>query len=160
MNNYRVCSISNCGKPVKSRGLCNAHYTRQLRHGDVMEEKAVGTSNGECMRFIREVVLNHDGDECLAWPYSRAKGYGHVWLGEKMIYAHRYVCTLVHGEPPSEDHQCAHSCGNGHLGCVAKNHLRWATQSENMADRVIHAIFGQGENWASLDAPPALGGKP
>lgn len=28
------CSIEDCGKPCESRGYCNMHYTRWLRHGD------------------------------------------------------------------------------------------------------------------------------
>lgn len=29
-----TCSIKDCGDPVDSRGWCNRHYTRWLRHGD------------------------------------------------------------------------------------------------------------------------------
>lgn len=29
------CAVVGCTKPIKSRGWCNAHYTRWLRHGDV-----------------------------------------------------------------------------------------------------------------------------
>lgn len=30
----RECSLSGCGKPAITRGMCNAHYRRLLRHGD------------------------------------------------------------------------------------------------------------------------------
>jgi hypothetical protein len=29
-----ICSIDNCGKPVRARGWCNTHYWRWHRHGD------------------------------------------------------------------------------------------------------------------------------
>jgi 5-methylcytosine-specific restriction endonuclease McrA len=30
----KACSIEGCGKPIKARGLCNAHWIRLRRHGD------------------------------------------------------------------------------------------------------------------------------
>jgi hypothetical protein len=42
--------------------------------------------------------------------------------------------------------QAAHSCGNGHLGCVNPHHLRWVTPKENAADRDDHGTTPKGEN--------------
>lgn len=75
-------------------------------------------------------------DACVTWPFYRTKdGYGKTtrWIG-----AHRLACYLAHGEPPAEKLVAAHNCGKGHLGCVNPNHLRWATQTENMADKWLH----------------------
>lgn len=91
-------------------------------------------ANGEPMRFLREVAAIHDGDGCLTFPYARSRGYGEV--GNRG--AHRVVCEIVHGKPPTPDHEAAHSCGNGHLGCVSGAHLRWATFAENRADMINH----------------------
>lgn len=33
MANSRLCSIPDCGKPVRSKGWCNSHYLRHLIHG-------------------------------------------------------------------------------------------------------------------------------
>lgn len=30
----QTCSVPDCGKPVRTKGLCDPHYKRQLRHGD------------------------------------------------------------------------------------------------------------------------------
>lgn len=48
----------------------------------------------------------------------------------------RHMCKLKNGDPPTPDHEAAHSCGNGKHGCINPNHLRWATDAENMADTV------------------------
>lgn len=48
------------------------------------------------------------------------------------------MCILAHGEPPSPEHVAAHSCGQGHEGCVNPGHLRWATVAENIADTLKH----------------------
>lgn len=84
--------------------------------------------------------VNHSGAECLIWPFSKnQKGYGQVSIGPGDIRkAHRVMCTLAHGEPPTPKHLASHTCGNGHLGCVNPKHLRWQTNSENQLDRRRH----------------------
>lgn len=90
--------------------------------------------NGKTIQWIRDHQAYQHDDWCLMWPFSRTRGYGtFVYLG-KGYYAHRFMCELVHGEPPTPAHQAAHSCGNGHLGCVNPKHLAWKTQSENQLD--------------------------
>lgn len=59
----------------------------------------------------------------------------------KQWWAHRYMCTLVHGEPPTPKHTAAHNCGNGHEGCVTPLHLDWKTQAENLEDCRIHGTL-------------------
>ena len=52
------------------------------------------------------------------------------------FYAHRLVLTAFLGPQPTPSHQCAHWDGdpiNNHY-----TNLRWATPSENSADRVRH----------------------
>lgn len=76
--------------------------------------------------------VNYDGPDCLIWPFSRnEKGYGQVGVDGKVRKAHRVMCTLVNGEPPDASSNAAHSCHNGHLGCVHPKHLDWQTPSQN-----------------------------
>jgi transcriptional regulator with XRE-family HTH domain len=56
-------------------------------------------------------------------------------------WAHRFMCSLVHGEPPTPKHTAAHSCGNGHGGCVNPHHLSWKTQAENLEDCRQHGTL-------------------
>jgi len=30
----KLCSVSDCGRPARTRGLCHKHYMRTGRHGD------------------------------------------------------------------------------------------------------------------------------
>lgn len=88
--------------------------------------------------FILEHV-NYDGEGCLTWPFSRDQhGRGHLKAEGKGWWAHRLMCTLAHGDPPTPEHTAAHSCGKGHEGCVHPQHLSWKTQKENLADCVAH----------------------
>lgn len=107
-----------------------------------MTERPVVTQTG--FQWLQAHVA-HDGDECLIWPKFKEpeKGYGRVAVPKgtfgckgKIAWAHRTMCWLAHGAPPTLKHQASHSCHNGHLGCVNPRHLRWQTQSENILENV------------------------
>lgn len=96
--------------------------------------------------FFEETVLAYDGDECLIWPYSKSShGYGQLLRNGRLQYVSRMACEEANGPPPTAEHQAAHSCGKGHLGCVAKRHLSWKTRSENEMDKVEHGTSNRGE---------------
>lgn len=86
--------------------------------------------------------VGHAGDACLIWPFSlNTNGYGHLkepGSTNKTVYAHRLMCQLVNGEPPTPEHEATHSCGRGHSGCVSPVHLSWKTTSENGIERRQH----------------------
>jgi hypothetical protein len=108
--------------------------------------------NGAGITFLRNLI-SHDGDECVKWPLSDdGRGYGIVGFNGARLKAHRVMCELVHGPAPTPQHHAAHSCGNGHLGCVNPRHLSWKTPVENMADSVEHgtARFGKGRQRVKL----------
>lgn len=138
-----ICSIPDCGKKALTKGFCANHYYRLRRYGDPL---GGGTSHGEPLRFIHEVALKHEGDECLPWPFSKSgAGRGQIWVGDVKHVTPRYVCELIHGAPPTPEHEAAHSCGKGHEGCISPHHLSWKTTSENHADKLIHGTHLRGE---------------
>jgi hypothetical protein len=107
----------------------------------------------ESRRWVEKHVDWPEKKECLIFPYGRiTNGYGQVYderYQYKQIYAHRLMCELVHGPAPSDNYEAAHSCGNGHLGCVNPNHLRWDTPSGNAADKFEHGTLLYGEKHPS-----------
>lgn len=141
------CSIEGCGKPQRARTYCSAHYQRWKRHGDPLEG---GTPTGEPEQFYQDVVRPYEGDDCLIWPYSRSEGgYGLIWRDVRMERVCRLVCEEDKGTPPTPEHEAAHSCGKGHLGCVTRRHLSWKTHAENMADTLVHGTHSRGERSTS-----------
>ena len=86
----------------------------------------------------------HKSDECLFWPFSQGDGYGQFSHLGKTYRAHRYMCKLAHGEPPTPRHQAAHSCGRGDEGCFNQKHLSWKTNGENQRDRRRHGTKNTG----------------
>lgn len=142
----RTCSISGCGRPHRCLSLCNLHYRRQRRLGSAAAEM----KHGAPLNFLLDRAFVYDGDECLIWPFARTDaGYGHLWVGGVLEYAHRLTCIEENGEPPSPTAEAAHSCGRGHLGCVTRRHLRWATPSQNSADRLLHDTHNRGSRHAN-----------
>lgn len=138
-----ICSVDGCHRPYYGRGYCQRHWQRWEAHGD---PKAGRTERGSVPEYIETVILAHTGDDCLIWPFARTDtGYGQLAIGGKKHKASRYVCARVHGEPPTPTHESAHSCGNGHLGCVSPRHLSWKTPSENSADKYLHGTHLLGE---------------
>lgn len=140
----RICSVENCGKPVRDHGFCNMHGKRWKKYGDPI--KRVKAANGELLQWINDVALAHEGDDCLPWPFSVDRhGYGTVGVDGHRQIVSRLVCERAHGQPPTPDHHAAHSCGNGNKGCVNKRHLSWKTRAENEADKVVHGTSNRGE---------------
>lgn len=137
-----VCSIEKCEKMQVGRGLCRMHYSRLLRHGDPLVVKVERSHRGEPQCFYESVVLGYEGAECLIWPFGRfSNGYGK--MGGRIVS--RLVCEDEYGAPPTAEHEAAHSCGKGHLGCVTRAHLSWKTKAENMADKLSHGTHSRGE---------------
>lgn len=126
-----ICSVAGCRNEVYSRGWCASHYNRNRRHGSPTGGR---TPPGEALEWL-ERTISAASDQCILWPFAtNDKGYGMVLFEGKVQGAHRASCALVHGPSPSAAHEAAHSCGNGHIGCINPRHLRWATHAENMRD--------------------------
>jgi hypothetical protein len=100
--------------------------------------KSPMAGKGANLQWLKDHV-SYRGDECLVWPFCRDRhGYGQVGINGKLHRAHRVMCELVNGPAPEPTMHAAHSCGNGHLGCINPLHLDWKTPSGNQLDRAAH----------------------
>jgi hypothetical protein len=103
---------------------------------------------GRSLQWLRDRVTFPNND-CLIWPFSKNEnGYGTLGVNGKPQKAHRFMCQIVHGEPPTDKHQAAHACGN--RACVNPRHLSWKTRSENEADKKLHGRVGAGRKQTHL----------
>lgn len=141
------CSIEGCTSKVQAKGLCGKHYYRLRVHGS--PHKTIKPSNGDALRYLVDVVMRQDTDECVIWPF-KGGGYGTVVVNGERVVATRHSCFLRHGPPPTPKHQAAHECGNGHLRCVNPKHLSWKTPQENTMDRLKHGTYQFGEQNGSV----------
>lgn len=141
-----MCKVDGCERTTRGgHGYCKFHYQRWFRTGDPLKVRK--TPNGEARRFLEVVVLNHDRDDCLTWPFARdERGYGKVGHDGRSAYVHRVVLELTKGAAPVPGAEASHLCGRGHEGCCNPLHLRWESRSENLMRRVDHGTDNRGEN--------------
>lgn len=101
------------------------------------------TPLGAPMRFIEATLASEPGEDCVIWPYGCSRHYGNILVAGKRKRAHRVICERAYGPPPTPKHEVAHSCGT--RSCINPRHLRWATPSENSADKILHGRTIRGE---------------
>jgi len=79
-------------------------------------------------------------------PYINKAGYPTISLSSrckiKLKKVHRAVLEAFGGDPPSNNHHCAHNDGNPENNHI--DNLRWATHKENMADKKLHGTENEG----------------
>lgn len=104
-----------------------------------MAARKTPVPEGRGMTFLRSLI-GAGVTECIKWPMfiDERTGYGRVGTrrmtgGRTIGFAHRVMCELAHGAPPTPKHEAAHECDN--RGCVNPNHLVWKTRSGNQLDR-------------------------
>ena len=134
--------------------MCGTHAHRRDRYGDplwggvIRKRTPVGAPRAWFAALISDYLNGDLGDGCVtAWPYNRnKKGYPGIWWNGKDERAHHLVLLLT-GHPRPAGYQARHLCGNGHLGCLHPDHLKWGTAAENAADRDAHGTTARGRRY-------------
>lgn len=148
MANAKLCQIPGCEKKHHAHGYCANHAYHFKKHGDPLAGGR-NSSPGDALRWIEEHAA-YSGNDCIKWPFEITRyGYGTVLHNGQKRVASRVMCELVHGLPPGDFYDAAHTCGNGHAGCMNPNHLAWKTRKENMADAIAHGTWKRGSNDAN-----------
>ena len=151
----QICKVVDCVNFARANGMCQTHNMRAWRGRDL---HSAGTRSGAGTKFIRENIDCVD-DDCLIWPFYRTPtGYGDVNFPHIEGQAHRVMCILAHGKPPSAKHEAAHSCGKGHCGCINPRHLSWKIRIDNIRDKAGHGtqLWGEQVHFAKLTIEQAV----
>jgi hypothetical protein len=134
----KTCSVVNCGRGCRCRGLCGMHYQRVMKYGDVGpagSHRAAPVADAEDF-FSRTT----ERGGCLEWSgVTDASGYGRC--GDSIL-AHRMAWEFTHGPIPAGLHVC-HHCDNP--PCVNPEHLFVGTHQDNMRDRDAKGRQPRGE---------------
>ena len=124
----KKCSVENCNSERNAKGLCGKHYMRLMRHGSPDKGNSRYSSPKKAFNSRIETRGN-----CIVWTGSKdSDGYGRMRIGDHLVSAHRFAWEQYYGPIP-ENMVIDHICHNP--DCVKKEHLRLATQAQNLYNR-------------------------
>lgn len=132
-----TCSVSACGRDVKGRGLCGAHYARFKRTGTVGTDPVAPSGViPQSVRFWAKVTKGGPGD-CWIWTGAlNEHGYGVMRpAGQRVgpsLKVHRYSAELAGMDIAGK--VVRHRCDTP--PCVNPAHLSVGSQKDNMDDCV------------------------
>lgn len=121
-----TCTVDGCSNKHRSKGLCSAHYSRMLKHGNL---NVLFIVKNDRERLIANTLTNENG--CYVWRKSKYNGYGKTVLKGVLMAAHRASWIVFKGDIPS-GMQVNHKCHN--RACINVDHLYIGNQKQNMDD--------------------------
>ena len=130
-----TCSVPGCNRTRRKREWCEAHYTRWMKHGDVMADIPI-RARRPTLSQIAPLFWSRVEKGAACWEWQRGcdgDGYGAMKVSGRQWGAHRLAWTLTHGPIPEGMFVC-HTCDNP--PCCNPGHLFLASSAGNVADRV------------------------
>lgn len=129
-----ACSVGDCGRTVRARGLCSTHYQRLQKHGDVSVNLNPVRPQGLTLAEAFERFEKKPTDSgCILWCASiSSRGYGQMHWRGRPVLAHRTAYELACGQIP-EGKQVDHVCRQ--RTCVNAAHLRLVNNKQNQENR-------------------------
>lgn len=145
-----TCTIEECERGVRCKGLCGLHYGRLLKTGTTDAPPSPTLEQ----RFWAKVSKTGG---CWEWTGCKtSSGYGQFKAEHVAEKAHRVAWKLINGPIPSGNH-IDHLCHTP--ACVRPTHLRLATNKQNGENRKgpagkathsgVRGVHKSGERWVA-----------
>ena len=127
--NMKTCTVEGCSGKYLAKGLCQKHYLRNYRYGDVTAIMPHVSEATFLKRFEKNFTKK---DGCWIWEGTIfPRGYGRASKGKKKYRAHRLSYEFYVGKIPEGLH-VLHKCDVPL--CVNPDHLFLGTHLDNMRD--------------------------
>jgi hypothetical protein len=135
-----ICTVENCGKFVKARGMCNNHYTQWIHKFGTQGKRIknpLKTAEPAVLKPFFDMRWKLIESGCWQWigAITKAKPgkepYGRIVANGRPVKAHRLSWT-IHRAPITSSQWVLHRCNNSL--CVNPEHLYLGTHVENMRD--------------------------
>lgn len=143
--NEPTCSVPICTRPAHIRGLCDPHYLRLRRHGDVLADVPLRVVPPPLERLFARVdkqgpIPSYRPELGPCWPWTGyiavSLGYGTFWLNGTQMGTHVAAYRLLVGPIPAGkelDHLCrVRACVKAVANEQGPAHLDPVTHLENM----------------------------
>lgn len=129
----RECSVPECNKRARCKGLCNTHDSRVRRYG-TLEVTGRRTPPRDPQEILDGYLPDRPDGECWEWRGGISKdGYGVIHRAGKRRLAHRFTYEQLVGDIP-RGKLLRHSCDNP--PCCNPEHLTPGTNADNSRDMI------------------------
>lgn len=132
-----TCSIRDCARPAKARGMCSKHYQNLRKYGH-----AIARRDWSIEDVLDDIGWDYTEDGCWEWRGDRNElGYGRLTLKRKGLdktRVHRLMFERYVGSIP-DGMVIRHKCDNP--PCCNPDHLEVGTQADNLADMVSRGRY-------------------
>ena len=126
-NATRTCVVDGCERTNHAQGVCNTHYLRMKRAGEVQSLPVLSVAE----RLAAGLERKPNG--CLEWVgLVNDQGYGLIKVDGKTLKTHRLAWGLAHPDEPPPPVVRHFVCDNP--PCCDTEHLRRGTKADNNAD--------------------------
>lgn len=142
----KTCSITECERTSKTRGMCQPHYAAALRAGDISKLPVRSPED----RFWEKVIKS---ESCWNWVGGKdTGGYGQFRSGGQLYKSHRFI--FINSVGPIPGHLVIdHTCRN--RACVNPSHLRLVTPKQNAENQARRGRRSSSGTRGVIKAPRA-----
>lgn len=128
-----TCSIRDCDRPAKVRGMCDRHYQNATRYGGAVPRK-----DWTVAEVLADTGWTVTESGCWEWNGSvTEKGYGLISIARRGLVGARVhrVMYELHVGPIPDGHLIRHKCDNP--PCINPDHLEPGTPADNTNDMMM-----------------------
>ena len=110
MKTKSLCKIQGCEKPIRSRGWCQAHYTRWKNHGDPLAKRVANapisiTVDGKTYKSLSDIAREHNKSHS-----TLLNRYKAGWSDHEIVYGRKKIKSVCKIDGCDKQHEARGWC--------------------------------------------------